>query len=124
MLELIALKKEIFELIKKEFQYIGLLFLLALLVFKIAFFKEDLFVLARNVIALFWMFVLPSYFILLYWHEKLGFTERFIAGIAVSAAIIGVASYYLGLFGLNIRYHIVLLPLALIIIGAVINFKR
>jgi len=113
----IALKKEVSDLLKKELQYIGLLFLLALAIFKVVFFKEDFIVLLRSVLSLFWLFVLPSYFILLYWRENLEFIERFVIGIAVSAGIIGMSSYYLGLIGLNIKYHIFLLPLALILIG-------
>ena len=111
------MKKEVSDLLKKELQYIGLLFLLALAIFKVVFFKEDFIVLLRSVLSLFWLFVLPSYFILLYWRENLEFIERFVIGIAVSAGIIGMSSYYLGLIGLNIKYHIFLLPLALILIG-------
>ena len=123
MLEGIALKKEVSDLLKKELQYIGLLFLLALAIFKIAFFIEDFIVLLRNVLSLFWLFVLPGYFILLYWREKLEFIERFVIGIALSAGIIGISSYYLGLIGLNIKYHTFVLPLALILIGIAIIKK-
>jgi len=118
------LKKEVFDHIKKELKYIGILFLLVLVIFKIAFFKEDLVVLLRNVLALLWLFALPGYFIMLYWKENLGFLERFIIGIALSAAIIGISSYYLGLTGLNIKYHAIILPLVLIFIGIGANFKK
>ncbi len=118
------MKKEVFEDMKKELMYIGLLFIIALVVFKIAFFKEEVTVLLRTVLSLFWLFVLPGYFILLYWKEKLGFMERFIVGIMVSAAIIGIASYYIGLIGLNIKYHTALLPLVLIIIGIVAAIRK
>tara|TARA_B100000315_G_scaffold186828_1_gene176345 strand:- start:288 stop:644 length:357 start_codon:yes stop_codon:yes gene_type:complete len=118
------LKKEVFEDMKKELMYIGLLFIIALVVFKIAFFKEEVTVLLRTVLSLFWLFVLPGYFILLYWKEKLGFVERFIVGIMVSAAIIGIASYYIGLMGMNIKYHTALLPLVLIIIGIVAAIRK
>jgi uncharacterized membrane protein len=121
---MIALKKEVFELVKKELKYIGILFLLVLIIFKIAFFKENLVVLFRSVISLFWLFVLPGYFIMLYWKEKLKFLERFIIGIALSAAIIGMSSYYLGLIGLNIKYHAIILPPILILIGATINLRN
>ncbi len=118
------MKKEVFEDMKKELMYIGLLFIIALVVFKIAFFKEEVTVLLRTVLSLFWLFVLPGYFILLYWKEKLGFVERFIVGIMVSAAIIGIASYYIGLMGMNIKYHTALLPLVLIIIGIVAAIRK
>jgi len=111
------LKKEVFELVKREMKYVGILFLLSLVIFKIAFYRENFVVLTRNVLSLFWLFVLPGYFIMLYWSEKLEFAERFVIGIILSAAITGISSYYIGLMGLNIRYHAVFLPLGLISIG-------
>ena len=116
------MKKEIFDL--KELKYLGLLFILVLIIFKIAFFKENIAVLLRNVLSLFWLFAIPGYFIMLYWKEHLGFTERFVIGIAISAAIIGIFSYYLGLIGLNIKFHYILLPILLIIIGIFFNFSK
>lgn len=121
---MIVLKKETFDLIRREMTYFGLIFLLALIIFKIAFFKSDFVVLLRNVASLFWLFVLPGYFIMLYWKEKLDFMERFIIGIALSAGIIGISSYYLGLIGLNIRYHALLLPLMIAIAGFVMAIKK
>ena len=118
------MKKEVSEILKKELQYIGMLFLLSIIIFKIAFFKEDFIVLSRSVLSIFWLFVLPGYFIMFYWREKLEFIERFIIGIALSAGVIGISSYYLGLIGLNIKYHIFLLPLALILIGMLINLRE
>ena len=120
---MIALKKEVFNIIKKESIYAGILFLLAVIIFKIAFFKEDIVIIFRNVLSLFWLFAIPGYIIMLYWRENLDFIERFVIGISLSAAIIGIFSYYFGIIGLNIRYHSVVLPLILIIIGLVINLK-
>ena len=118
------MKKEVFDVIKKETKYIGLMFLIALIMFKIAFFRENIIILLRNVLSLFWIFVLPGYFIMLYWEKNLDFTERFVVGIVLAAAITGVFSYYLGLLGLNIRYHVIVLPLILILSGAIINLRR
>ena len=116
------MKKGIFDL--RELKYIGIMFLISLIIFKIAFFKENLYILFRSVLSLFWLFVLPGYFLLLYWKEKLSFTERFIIGIALSAAVIGIFSYYLGLIGLNIKYHTIVLPLILISLGILANFRK
>ena len=118
------MKKEVFDQVKKELQYIGILFLLVLIIFKIAFYKENLVVLVRNVLSLFWLFVLPGYFIMLYWKEKLTFTERVVIGIMLSTAIIGIASYYLGLIGLNTKFHSIILPAILMLIGIIIVSKR
>ena len=124
MLELIALKKEAFELIGKELKYIGIVFALVFVGLKIAFYKESLLVVLRTSISLLWLFVLPGYFLMLYWREKLGFLERLIIGIALAAAVTGIVSYYLGLAGLHIRYHHFLLPALLIVIGIFINLKE
>lgn len=104
------MKKEVFELVKRELGHIGILFLIVLLIFKAAFFKESFLVLFRSVLALFWLFALPGYFIMLYWHDKLGFLERLVIGFAVAAGLTGILGYYLGLFGLHIKYHAILLP--------------
>lgn len=114
------MKKEVFESLKNELQYIGILFLLVLVIFKIAFFKEGFIVLFRNVLSLFWLFVLPGYFLMLYWQEKLDFIERLIIGIILSAGLTGILSYYLGLIGLNIKYHTILLPLVIMAVGFIV----
>ena len=118
------LKKEVFSAIKKEFQYIGILFLVVFIIFKIAFFNENLIVLFRNVLSLFWLFVLPGYFLMFYWNEKLEFMERLLIGSALSAGLIGILSYYSGLVGLNVKYHAILLPLALMIISFIAVIRK
>ncbi len=116
------MKKEAFDL--KELQYLGILFTAALIIFKIAFFKEEIIILLRNISSLFWLFVLPGYFIMHYWKEKIGFVERFFIGTLLSAAIIGISSYYIGIAGLNIKFHAIILPLIIIFAGVMINLKR
>ena len=118
------MKKELFELIKKEFKHIGVLFALGLIIFKIAFFKEELIVIFRYVLSLFWLFVLPGYFIMLYWAEKLDFVERLVVGTAVAAGVMGIFSFYLGLFGLNIKYHAIILPIVLISVGVFVSYRK
>ncbi len=118
------MNKETFNLIKKELWYIGILFLIIFIIFKIIYFKDSFIVSLRFVVSLFWLFVLPGYYIMFYWKEKLDFTERLIIGIALSAAVIGVSSYYIGLIGLSIKHHGILLPFVLIIAGIMINLKK
>ena len=113
------MKKETFNLLKKELMYISLLFLITIIIFKIAFFKERLVVLFKVVLSLFWLFILPCYFTMLYWCRKFEFMERLIIGTALSAGVIGILSYYIGLAGLNIKYHTILLPLAIIVAGLI-----
>ena len=117
------MKKEAFDTAIRESKYLGLAFLIGLVIFKIVFYQENLIALFMNVLSLFWIFALPGYFIMLYWKEKLGFLERFVIGLILSAAIIGILSYYLGLMGLNIKYHAIILPLALIFTGIAVSLK-
>lgn len=124
MSELIVLKKEVFDLLKKDGIYIFYLFLLTLLVFKVAFYSDSIIVLIRSVSSIFWIFVVPGYFAMLFWHEKLNFVQRIVIGIAIAAGFIGTASYYLGLAGFNIKYHALVLPLLMIALGFVFAIKN
>ena len=121
---MIVLKKEAFDMLKKELQYIGILLLVLLVIFKIVFFNESLFIVIKMVLSLFWLFVLPGYSVIFYWHNKLDFVERLVIGTAMSAAVIGTISYYLGLAGLNIKYHGILLPLVIIAVSSIIIMKK
>jgi hypothetical protein len=118
------LKKEAFEQLKKELLIIGMVFAASLTAFKIIFFRESFFVVLRAVFAVFWLLILPGFFIMLYWHEELKFFERLIIGIAAGTSIIGLASYYFGLMGLNIRYHTILLPSIMIAAGLVMTLNK
>lgn len=110
--------------IKSELFYLLILFAISLIIFKIAFYKEGLWIIFRTVISLFWLFAIPGYCIMLYWHNKLSFSERIVAGFFVSAAITGILSYYIGLIGLNVKFHFILLPLVLIIFGLIYALKK
>lgn len=118
------MRKEVFELIKKEGVYIAALFLTVLAIFKIAFYKEAIIVLLRTAASIFWLFLLPGYFMMLYWHEKLNFLERSIIGAIIAASAIGIASYYLGIFGVNVKHHTFLLPLLFIASGFIAALLR
>ena len=118
------MNKEAFNSIKKEFGYIGVLFIIALVIFKIIYFKENAVVILKIAASLFWLFAIPGYFAMLYWKDKLEFAERFVVGIALSAAVIGILSYYIGLIGLNMKYHSFILPPMVIIIGLVAAMKK
>ena len=113
------MNKEAFNSIKEESKYIGILFVIGLIIFKIIYFKESFVVLLKIVASLFWLFAIPGYFAMLYWKEKLEFAERFVIGVLLSAAVIGIFSYYIGLIGLNIKYHTFVLPILIMAVGLV-----
>ena len=118
-LEEIVLKFNIVE-VKKESGLIGILFIVSLIMFKILFYQEEVATIIRVVASFFWLFVIPGFFVMSYWKEKIGFMERFIAGIIVSAAIIGVSSYYMALWGIHAIYHGWIIPALIIIIMSII----
>ncbi len=118
------MKTEAFDTIKKETSYIGAMFLITLVIFYIAFAKENLIDILRMVLSLFWLFVLPGYAIMLYWNDKLEFMERFVIGIFLAAGAIGISSYYTGLIGLNIKHHTILLPAVMILSGGMITLRN
>jgi len=112
------------ETLKKEVPYLGGLFIIIAIIFQIIFSKESFGVTIRTVASLFWIFILPGFFILYYWIEKLKFVERLIIGIPISAAITGILSYYVGLMGINIKFHSLIFPPMLIFIGIYFLYKK
>jgi len=110
--------------IKKEIRLLMLILIVSILALKILFFREELLVITRLILAFFWVFIIPGYIIMLYWKEKLRFYERLIIGVGLSGAIIGISSYYLGLLGVNIKYHTIILPLLYILVGFIFVFKN
>jgi len=118
------MNKELIGKIKKESFKLVILFVIILVAFKIVFYKENFLIVARTVASFFWLFVLPGFFLMYYWHEKINFLERFMIGIAFSASIIGIASYNLGLLGLHTKYHGILLPFACLALAAFIIWRK
>lgn len=91
----------------------------AVVIMKVVFYKQDIVTTTRTALSLFWMLTLPGYELLYCWKEKLGFMERIIVGTAAGAAVTAIASYYLGLLGLHVKYHGIVLPIAMLIAAAV-----
>ena len=110
--------------IRREGMMLLAVLLIALVGFRIVFYNESMLVIARVVASIAWLFILPGFAILYYWHEKLEFAERLIAAVPLSTVLVAIPSYYLGLLGLHIMYHGILLPLIVIAIGAVLAYRK
>src|SRR3989344_4940421 len=95
----------------------GITLLLTFVIFKIVFYKEDFVVVARFMLSFYFALVLPGFSLMLYWIEKLGFFERFVLSIPLSAALVGILSYYTGILGVHIRHISFILPAFLILLG-------
>ena len=118
------MKKEVFDKIKSELMYILIIFALAVLIVNFIFFNEGIIVKTRAVFSFFWLFIIPGYSLMLYFEKNLELIERLIIGIPLGAAVTGILSYYLGLAGLNLNYHIFLLPPLLISAGFIMLKKK
>ena len=105
---------------------IGLISTAAILVIamKMIFYRQDFITTTRTALSLFWMLTLPGYALLYYWKEKLGFMERIVAGTAAGAAVTAIASYYLGIAGLHVKYHGIVLPVAMLIASAIVAKRK
>ena|SRR3989338_6383413 len=118
--ELIVLEQAIIDKIKKEGLRLCALFIAIIIIFKIAFYKEDFLTVIRAVLSFFWLYLLPGFAIMYYWSDSLDFIERAIMGAALGMITLGVIGYNLGLFGITMKYHIWAVPFVSILIGALI----
>lgn len=113
----IALRKEIFKQLGEESAILLVIFTAMVIVFKSIFISENFLVVVRTVIAIFWIIILPGFSAMFYWREELKFYERLVIGIGIGVVVLGLSSYYLGILGLHIKYHTLLLPSVIIIAG-------
>jgi uncharacterized membrane protein len=119
--EEIALDKT---MLKNELAKLALVLIALAVALKLAFYRQDITATTRAAFALWWMFTLPGYALLYYWREKLELAERIVLGTAAAAAVTAIASYYLGLLGLHVKYHAIVLPVAMIAVGIAANYRR
>ena len=96
-------------------------FVLFVVMAKVLFFKEDILTITRTVVAIFWILVLPGFW--LSYFLDLEFKERFVLSVAMSAVIVGVSSYYLGLIGIHITLSAKLLPAIFIGLGLLLKSR-
>jgi uncharacterized membrane protein len=116
------LDKEILIKLKKESLWLLVLLAVSLILFKIVFYKESILVILKTTLSLYWLFVLPGFALMYYWEKKLGFAERFVIGIFIQAAIVGIMSYYLGLLGLHVKYSGIVIPVLSLAVGFYVMF--
>lgn len=111
-------------LFKREMLYLLGLFIATLTIFQIVFYKESFLVVLKVITSFYWLFILPGFSIMYYWHETLNFLERLVLGSALSAAVIGIVSYYLGMIGFHLKYHGYVLPPILLLVGGYIVWRK
>ena len=119
-----ALNNELIIKIKREsIMLLGIL-LAAILILKIAYYKEGLISIAKLVLSFFWIFVIPGSLLMFYYENKIGFIRRLLFGTVLGMAVVGLLSYYLGITILDFNYHAYIIPLILIAVSITIIFLR
>jgi uncharacterized membrane protein len=77
---------------------------------------------ARLTLGIFWLFALPGWCITLPWRNEFELKERLVVGILAAGGLFAITSYYLGLLGIHVRTHALLLPAVTIALSCAIYF--
>lgn len=104
---------------KEETKRLAVLSLVVCIALQIAFYKEGILGALRGALGILWLFIIPGYCLLLRWRSRIGFLERTILGSLLSAGILGILSYYLGILGADVRTHAIILPPLLMSAGII-----
>lgn len=116
----IVLKNKVLLEISSELKNIAIAFFVFAMLLKIVFYNENTLTVLWWDFSLFYIIFLPGFFIVLCCMSKINFIERCLLAIPAGTAAVGVISYYLGVVGLNVKYHFVAVPLAVVVISIII----
>ncbi len=110
---------------KTELGTLIIIFILILTLFKIVFYEEKITTVIQTTAAFFWLLVIPGYFLTKVWKEQ-SIIEKFVISIPISAALLGITSYYLALWGLSLYIQSFILPPIIISFSILLNklFKQ
>ena len=98
--------------------------IIILIILKIVFYKESMTTILIASLGIFYLFALPGYFIMLYWREKIDFIERIVIGTGIAAGLLGIISFLLGVFNINLFIVGYIYPIMIILISIILNFKK
>ncbi len=109
---------------KEHGKVLGVSLMLLFAVVYIAFFKESVGVVVKLTLSLFWLYLIPGYFLLGLASDKLDSAERVVLGIVVGLGFYGVVGYNLGLLGVRISLQRWIVPLVGIGIGTIFMIRN
>lgn len=109
--------------ITDDMKRLGLSFAVLFLILKIVFFNEPFLNVILSIAALYWILILPAFGIT-YLIEDLDFLERFVISVPLSAALVGIFSYYVGLMGIGAKGWTLYVPMAFIMISAIVIYLK
>jgi hypothetical protein len=117
-------KEELIKIMKKDFIYLAICYIITLLIFQGLFYKESFLVILRTISAFYWTIIIPGIFIVYSYNKNSEFLEKMFLGSAISLALNGLLNYYLGLAGLNIKYHWIILPVVIMGVCSIIALRK
>ncbi len=109
----------------KELQYLALIFLLLLVIFKIHYYKESISVMLNLTFSHFYLFIIPGYCLMLYYFDKLEFYQRFAIGLGLGYGVQPLTLYLINVTTeVNILKYNYYISGTMIIIGVILGYWK
>ncbi len=106
-----------------DLKLLGISFLAISTIYKIAFFNETVANTILLTAGIYWLLIIPAFGIT-YLIEEIDFLERCTLSIPLSAALIGISSYYLGILGVPVKTSAFYAPAVFIAISAALVYFK
>lgn len=109
----------------KEVQYLALIFLAMLLIFKIHYYRESLIILLKLVLSHFYLFIIPGYCLMLYYLHELEFYQRFVIGLGLGYGVQPLLLYLINVVSeINILKYNHYVSAGMIVLGIVFGYWK
>ena len=98
---------------------------IVLIFFKVHYYKESIIMLLNLLVSHFYLFILPGYALMLYYIDKLEFSERFVIGLGIGYGVQPLLLYLINtVIEVNILKYNIFVSGAMIIIGILLAKKK
>ncbi len=122
---LIKMKKKIKNLFFEELKIISILSLFLFLFFLSHYYLESLFFIFKLTLAHLFLFILPGYFLILYYIDKISFSERLILGLGIGYGVQPLLLYIINIIiKVNILKFNWLVSFLMILAGFFLFYRR
>lgn len=91
---------------------------------KIVLYRESFAVLFLTLLRFFYVTIIPGLVVSFCLRDRLSFVFRLVLGSVFALAFTGIASYYLGIFGVHVKYHVYIIPPFLMLLGLLLSRKK
>jgi hypothetical protein len=109
---------------KQELTTLGIAFAIAYIILQAVFYRESALNVLKLAAGMFWLFTIPGVAILWFWKEKISPAAMAAMGTVLGMAVVGIASYYFGVLGLDLKYSGIILPIIVVGTALAISLKK